>query len=277
MLQAQADVREAQNAYDKVRYGDPDDVLAAGVVLEKATLAYEGAQAQYDQLVNGATPEQITTSRSRVVEAQASLARVKSGATPEQIAQAQADVVRAEAELANLLAGSTVEDVAISEAQVNAANSRVNTSKASADATAANVASAAAGVASAQAQVDKTELTAPFDGTVSIINVNKGEVVQSGISLMSIGDTTTWQIETDDLTEIDVVDVNMGATVHISVDALPGETFEGKVARITPRSVTKAGDVTYTVLINIVSGDTSKLKWGMTTFVDIEIDAGPAR
>jgi hypothetical protein len=68
-----------------------------------------------------------------------------------------------------------------------------------------------------------------------------------------------------------VVNVREGAHVSISVDALPGEEFDGKVVRITPKSVTKAGDVTYTVLIDITSGDVSRLRWGMTTFVDIEI------
>jgi HlyD family secretion protein len=102
--------------------------------------------------------------------------------------------------------------------------------------------------------------------------IHEGEFVQGGTEVISLGDTSTWQIETDDLTEIDVVDVQLGAEVTISVDALPGEDFEGKVVRITPKAETKAGDQTYTVLIDITKGDASKLKWGMTTFVDIETD-----
>ncbi|MCB0156101.1 MAG: RND transporter, partial [Anaerolineae bacterium] len=81
-----------------------------------------------------------------------------------------------------------------------------------------------------------------------------------------------WQIETDDLTEIDVVRVEVGRTVSISVDALPDVEFEGEVVRIKPQSETKAGDVTYTVLIDITKGPVEKLKWGMTTFVDIDAD-----
>jgi multidrug efflux pump subunit AcrA (membrane-fusion protein) len=86
-----------------------------------------------------------------------------------------------------------------------------------------------------------------------------------------VGDSSRWQIETDDLTEIDVVQVTEGATVLISIDALPGEEFEGKVVRITPKAETKAGDQTYTILIDITKGDTSPLRWGMTSFVDIEV------
>ena len=69
-----------------------------------------------------------------------------------------------------------------------------------------------------------------------------------------------------------MVDVQVGAPVSISVDALPGEEFSGKVVRITPKAETKAGDQTYTVRIDITEGDTSRLRWGMTTFVDIETD-----
>ncbi|GAB4432639.1 MAG: biotin/lipoyl-binding protein [Anaerolineae bacterium] len=270
LLQTQADVREAQSVYDQVRYGDPDDVLSAGVVLEKATLAYEAAQADYDKLVNGATKEQVATVQARVAEAEAALAKTKAGSTPEQIAQAQAEVARAEAELARLLAGATDEDIAIAEA-------RVETTQAAVESARASVEAAAAQVASAQVQVDKKQLRAPFSGTVGTVDINEGEFVQAGAPLVSMGDFSTWQIETDDLTEIDVVDVQPGAKVSISVDALPGEEFEGEVERITPKSETKAGDVTYTVLINITSGNTSRLKWGMTTFVDIEADPGIPR
>jgi multidrug resistance efflux pump len=101
--------------------------------------------------------------------------------------------------------------------------------------------------------------------------------MQNGQQVIAIGDFSKWQIETDDLTEIDVVDVQPGAKVSISVDALPEEEFEGEVVRITPQSETKAGDVTYTVLIDITQGNTSRLKWGMTTFVDIEADSGIPR
>ena len=172
-------------------------------------------------------------------------------------AQAQAEVVRAEAALAQVLAGATDEQVAVAAAGVVSAEAGVQTAE--------------AGVASAQTELAKTELTAPFAGTISALNVESGEIVSPGTPLISLGDTSIWQIETDDLTEIDVVNVKEGASVTISVDALPGEEFAGVVTRIKPKSETKAGDVTYTVLIDITQGDTSALRWGMTTFVDIEI------
>lgn len=278
MLQAEADVREAQDDYDQVRYGDPDDVLVVGVRLEKATLSYEAAKAEYDKLVNGATPEEVAVSSSRVAEAQAGLTKARAGATAEEVAQAQADVAKAQADLARLLAGATVEEVAIEEARVETAKVGVETARTSVEAAKANVASAQAGVTSAQVNADQTVLEAPFSGIISSLNgVHEGEIVESGKTIVSLGNPNPWQIETDDLTEIDVVDVQVGANVSISVDALPGEEFQGTVVRVTPKAETKAGDQTYTVRIDITEGNTARLRWGMTTFVDIETDAEIAR
>jgi multidrug resistance efflux pump len=257
LLQLEANVRLAQADYDQFVYGDPDVAEPFGIALQQATLDYEAAQADYEKLLNGATDEDIAIARASVKEAQAALAKVKAGATAEQIAQAQAEVVRAEAALAQVLAGATDEQVAVAAAGVVSAEAGVQTAE--------------AGIASAQTELAKTELTAPFAGTISALNVDPGEIVSPGTPLISLGDTSTWQIETDDLTEIDVVNVKEGASVTISVDALPGEEFAGVVTRIKPKSETKAGDVTYTVLIDITQGDTSALRWGMTTFVDIEI------
>jgi multidrug resistance efflux pump len=260
LLQTEADVRLAQADYDKFVYGDPKVAEPYGVALQKATLTYEAAKADYDKLVNGATDEAIAVARAGVAKAQASLNQVLAGATPEKIAQAQADVASAQAALDDLEAGATSEQIAVAEAGVQIAEAGVEQAK--------------TGVMSAQAELAKTELIAPFAGTISDLAVDEGEIVQSGSLAIALGDFSKWQIETDDLTEIDVVNVREGANVKISVDALPDAEFEGKVVRITPKAETKAGDQTYTVLIDITNGDTSKLRWGMTTFVDIEIGPG---
>jgi HlyD family secretion protein len=265
MLQAEADVREAQADYDKHVYGDLDRLGPYGLALEQATLSYEAAKADYDKLVNGSTEEEIAVYRAQLYEAQTALEKVLAGATAEQIVQAQADVTRAQAALAELEAGSTAEQIAISQAGVESAAADVQVAQ-------AGIETAETGLLSAKAELAKTKLTAPFNGLVGRLSLKQGEMAQTGQSAIILGDTSRWQIETDDLTELEVGRVKPGANVQISVDALPGEPFEGQVVRITPKSETKAGDVTYTVLIDITSGNTSALHWGMTTFVDIEVE-----
>jgi HlyD family secretion protein len=264
LLQTEADVRLAQADYDENVFGEPDQAEPFGIALQQSTLEFERAQAEYEKVLNGATDEEAAVSRAQANEAQATMARVLAGASPEEIAQAQAEVQRAAAVLANVIDGSTPAEIAISEAQVAEAEAGVQTAE-------SDIKTAEAGMASAQAVVAQTQLTAPFNGIVGIIPINPGEIVQPGALAMAVGNTSRWQIETDDLTEIDVVQVQPGASVQISVDALPDREFEGEVVRVTPKSETKAGDVTYTVVIDITQGDTSLLHWGMTTFVDIEI------
>jgi HlyD family secretion protein len=253
MLQAQADVQIAQANYDKNVFGDPKIAEPYGIALEKATLAYDAAKAQYDKLVNGATSQNIAVARAGVQVAEASLAKVLAGATPDQIAQAMANVANAKAGLARLRAGATDEQIAIGRASVTMAQQQVNL---------------------AQAQLAQTRLVAPFDGTIGARHVDVGQTVAPGAPAFSLGTVPRWQIETDNLSQIDIINVREGAEVSIKVDALPDETFTGRVVRITPQSQTQAGDVIYQVLIDILSGDTFRLRWGMTGFVYIQADQG---
>lgn len=253
LMQTEAEVRLAQAEYDKFVYGEPDVAEPYGVALQQATLAYDAVRAEYEALVNGPTDQEIAVSRAAVAEAQTGLDRVLAGATAEQIAQAQADVANAEAALSRVKAGATREKIAIAEAGVQAAQ---------------------AGVQAAEAELAKSQVQAPFGGVVGAVQVDEGEFVSPGVEVMALGDTVEWRVETDDLTEIDVVRVAVGQPVEISVDALPEAEYLGEVVRIQPQSETKAGDVTYTVLIDITEGDTARLRWGMTTFVDIQVEPG---
>ncbi|MFQ5613332.1 MAG: efflux RND transporter periplasmic adaptor subunit [Anaerolineae bacterium] len=265
VLQAEAAVRLAQAEYDKVAYAvDPLEGQPAAVALQDATLKYQAAKANHAALLNGATLEEIAILEAQVAEGRAALAQAQADPTPEQIAgaqaavleaeaglaQAQAGLEEAEAGLAQLLAGATDEDIAIAEAAVLQAE---------------------VALANARAALEDAQITAPFAGTVANLDIEVGEFVSPGVPVLTLADVSHWQIETDDLTEIDVVHVREGQPVAVSIDALPDDEFQGSVARIKPRSETKAGDVTYTVVIAL-DGDAAgdpRLRWGMTTLVDI--------
>ena len=107
----------------------------------------------------------------------------------------------------------------------------------SAAAAEADVASARAAVQQAQAALDETVLTAPFAGTVAQMTPAVGESVSPGVPVVQLADLTEWQIETDDLTELDVVRVSEGAEVQLRFDALPGVELTGHVSQIKPIGV----------------------------------------
>jgi HlyD family secretion protein len=278
LKQAEADLALAQADYDRIAYAaDSEIAQPIAIALQKATLTYEAAQAKHQALLNGATPQEVAVMRAQLGEGQAALEKVKAGATPEQIALAQIGVMEAEANLAQVKAGATPEQIAIAEAKLTEAEAALDEVKAGA--TPEQITVAEAGVQQAEASadqarvaLDRLQLKAPFGGTVADLTVEVGEIVSSGTPVVALADVSTWQIETDDLTEIDVVRVAENQPVEIRIDALEDEVFEGVVSRIQPRSETKAGDVTYTVVIDLVDSSDPRLRWGMTTFVEIQVE-----
>jgi multidrug efflux pump subunit AcrA (membrane-fusion protein) len=116
-------------------------------------------------------------------------------------------------------------------------------------------------------------LTAPFTGTIAEIWATEGEAVLAGESVLTIADFDSWLVETTDLTELDVVAVAIGAPVEIEIDSLPGTVLKGTVVEISEVAQLVRGDVTYPVTIQLKDTDDLPLRWGMTVFVSIGIDA----
>jgi len=121
-----------------------------------------------------------------------------------------------------------------------------------------------------QRQLDlaNTELKAPFAGTIASLNLETGEEVTAAAPVVQLADQSGWRIETDDLTENNVVYVNVSDTVDISIDALPDLKLTGTVERVKPLGENKQGDITYTATI-IPNGSDKRLRWNMTASVTI--------
>jgi HlyD family secretion protein len=258
VLTTQASLRQAQAEYDKIAWAADVGETPQAVALEQATLAYEAAKARYDKLVNGPTAEDIAIAQAGVAEASAALETAKAGPTNEAIAVAEAGVREAEAALAAVLAGATKEEIAIAQAGVAEAE--------------AGLKAAQSAYEIAEANLADYELVAPFAGTVARTSVNVGEFVSPGVPVVSLSDTSTWYVETDDLTEIDVVEVAVGQPAKVTIDAIPDREFNGIVTDIAPRSEIKRGDVTYTVTIQLTDVEDAPLRWGLTAFVDINVE-----
>jgi hypothetical protein len=86
------------------------------------------------------------------------------------------------------------------------------------------------------------------------------------VPVVRIADLSKMYAETDDLTEIEVVDVSVGQAVAIVPDALPDVEIPGKVDTIDDFFVEKRGDVTYTARLLVDKVD-PRLRWGMTVEV----------
>ena len=93
-----------------------------------------------------------------------------------------------------------------------------------------------------------------------------GEYLTFGQPAVTVADFTNWVVKTDNLTELDVVNLRVGQKVNIMLDALSGQTLPGEVTHINLFSEEKRGDVTYTVTA-VVSKSVPQMRWGMTVSV----------
>ena len=130
---------------------------------------------------------------------------------------------------------------------------------------------ASAQVAAAQNALASYELKAPFDGTVADINVSTNQQVGPETWAIVVIDDRQWYVDTSDLTEYDVVNIKVGQTANITIDALPEIKMTGVIEEIANSPKVLAGDVTYTVRLRIDNPD-SRIKWGMTTEVTFPVN-----
>jgi multidrug efflux pump subunit AcrA (membrane-fusion protein) len=151
--------------------------------------------------------------------------------------------------------------VDVAAAQRDAARARLALIKAGA--TSQQIDMAKARVDQAQAALDEATLVAPFDGTIADVAINPGEIASPGMRLISVADLTQWEVDTDDLTEKEVVGVRLQYTrVHNAGRAARRDTQRAGHVYHTAQHDQKR-DVTYTVKVTITDPD-PRLRWGMT-------------
>ncbi|WP_420644242.1 HlyD family efflux transporter periplasmic adaptor subunit [Candidatus Leptofilum sp.] len=267
---AQAEVQQLEQAYQEILdscFDTPQGELCPlfGPIeeqtrqqLDAARLNKQAAQAALEALQNGATPAQRQAANAQVGVAQANLA----------IVQAQLDL---------LLAGATPEQVRLAEVAVEQAQLAVRQAEVRIEQAVAGVAVAETAVSLAEAAVNRAELAlertflrATFDGRVVSIALSEGEPAAPGFPALTLANFDSWQIETTDLTELDVVLVAESSSVTVRVDALPDEELVGVVTAVAFVPNLSRGDVVYTVTIDLLETAALPLRWGMTAFVDID-------
>jgi multidrug efflux pump subunit AcrA (membrane-fusion protein) len=231
-----------------VKWFDGIGQLPQSLELQQTTTDYEAAEAAYQALLDGPSAAEIAASQARVRKAEAELDKVRQSAGDSEIAEAESEVRRVQADLDLLKAGTRAEQIVKAEEDVVAANATLR---------------------KAQAALSDTELRAPFAGTIAWLNTQVGERSDPGQPLIQLADLSSWIIETDDLTEIEVVDVLVGAPVSITFDAVTDLELPGHVVWITPYGEKKEGDITYTVRVCPDESD-PRLLWNMTAIVNID-------
>ncbi len=124
-------------------------------------------------------------------------------------------------------------------------------------------------LAAAQDALSNFTLTAPFDGTVMDVSLNVGDQVGPETWAVKVADTSSWYVETSDLTELEVVKVALGQKVTFVPDALSDAKMSGVVEQVSQAFLAQGGDILYKVKIKVDSID-PRMLWGMTVQVTFE-------
>lgn len=191
------------------------------------------------------------------------------------LATAEAMLSDAERQLERVLDGPQAGEVALLEAQLRRGQRDFRTYSTGPDPAdvvlaEARISNAEAQLAAAEAAIADRELRAPFDGVISAVHVNPGEWVAPGSPVLLIGNLDHLQVETTDLSEIDVAQIMVGDPATVTFDSLPGLVLQGTVSRIAPKPTAGSG-VNFPVDIKL-DQIPAALRWGMTAFVDIALD-----
>ncbi|MEM0961661.1 MAG: efflux RND transporter periplasmic adaptor subunit [Bacteroidota bacterium] len=228
----------------------------------------EGDRIEQGQLLARIRPDfyaiEADRARSQIATAQSGVGEAQSSVTEAQrsVEQARADLARATADrerteralarqqelfdrdvapAIDLEAARGAYEVAVASEQaarqaVSGAEARVGSARQRVRSAQTQVRSAQAGARQAGQQLAQTAIYAPMSGTVSQLNVELGERVvgtatMNGTELMRIArlDAMTMEI---DINENDVVNVELGDSARVEVDAFPDDVLVGAVAEV---------------------------------------------
>jgi HlyD family secretion protein len=166
----------------------------------------------------------------------------------------------------------------ISDAEMTASRTAFEQAQANHDNALAQIRSNEGLLAQAEEQLSKTTIYSPIDGTVTSRTSEVGERVVgtgqfAGTEVMRVADLANMEVRVN-VNENDVVNVKIGDTARISVDAYPNRRFNGRVWEIASTARTTGQNTqeevtNFVVRIRILDRDAA-LRPGMSATADIE-------
>lgn len=248
-LLAKDRVEQVQRIYDETP-GNPNE--DAGKAQALANL--EGAKRDRDRALAslnwylGKPSEQelaeaqgkLDLANANLADAQKNLAKLKDPSEMD-IKLAQAKVDDSKKNLADLQSGPSEDDVTIAETRVNLA----------------------------QANVNLASLTAPFDGTITEVNLLPGDQITAGAPAFQIDDLSNLYVDLE-VSEIDIQQIEVGQSVDLIFDAIVDQTYQGVVSEIGQVGTSSQGVINFTVTVQLQDPDQA-IRSGMTAEANIHV------
>jgi HlyD family secretion protein len=207
---------------------------AADVEMTRATLSSSQTDAVAAEAALNTALAQLKSSTADLERTKLDYNRAQGLYKDQLISKADYDTKKAAYEVADAVHAQDVARVAQNKAQVDSAHGRVKQAQAQ--------------LVRMNDVLSKTTYSAPFSGTVTNLPVHEGETVVMGIqnapgsTLMTVADMSiiTAEVQVD---ETDIVNVKLDQPAEVTIDALPNQTFKGKVTEIGDNAIIRSTGV----------------------------------
>jgi len=218
LKQAQASLLEAQEVLTRLRNGSrQEDIDAAKAHLQQVKADYKLREIE------------LTRQKQLYQEQAASLQHLQDAEAAFDGSSAAVDVAEAQYQL--VLKGSRQEDIRIAEARTTLAEIAVDQAK---------------------KHLEDHYLKAPCNGVVGLRRAEIGDVVEGNKPICKVLDTDKMYLELD-VSELYISQISVDMAVDVTIDALPGKTFTGKISQINP--VANQSDRSYLTRIVMDNAD----------------------
>lgn len=209
----------------------------------------------------------VTAMQAQVSRAQVDLDEARRDFERKQMLVEKQFIAQSEADKARALVNTSVEAFKAVQAQVGVAQAQVKTAQ-------ANVAQRQAALAQARIDLARTKITSPVNGLVIKRAIERGQTVASSLQAPELfviaQNLSDMQVEAA-IDESDVGRLRTGQKASFTVDAYPGQTFEGEIRQVRKAALNVANVVTYVAVLGFSNVD-GKLLPGMTANVRVVTD-----
>jgi multidrug efflux pump subunit AcrA (membrane-fusion protein) len=278
LLQAQINLRTAEQSLKSSQDSQDTKELA----LLNAQISYDTAEYNLGVAERSIVPAEAEDAQQAVDEAKAALEallnRVEEAETESEkeawerlVPQAQSTLRSAYATLYAIIGEYEAEQISIKRKQVEAALMSLLQAQEAVSEVAEDIALKEMQLTLTQGKLQDAEkdledarealedarnesplITAPFDGFITLVNVEGGDEILKGTVAVQIADPT--KFEADILVgEMDILQLGLGTPASVQVDAMPGMNFPAEITHISPTATIQSGVVNYDVKVELQS------------------------
>ena len=254
---AEADVDEAEYSLEFAQW----KLDRAALLRDKMTYEFEVLQAEHNldiaqqnlnEILAGFDTEVVAIKQLKVELSQAHLEDTEITIGNAQTTIEDAQIAIEDAKIAIGDAQIAIEDakIAVEDAQIAIEDAKIAVEDAQIAIEDAKIA-----VEDAQEELDEARsvsvnITAPFDGFVTMVNVDGGDEILTGTVAVVIADPN--EFEADILvSEMDILQVKSAGEAWVQLDAIQGMSLPAEVTHISPTATIQSGVVNYEVKVKL--------------------------